>query len=126
MAATLVGTVGIHGIDDDETGMIVNALDDTSKVQTNWLKDKSGERIGCADYDESMEITIKGAIASTSGWSQKLSAEITMGNTIAATHLNAGSAGQTLIREVQRTRTNEGWQEISVTAETLPFFPSGT
>lgn len=126
MAATLVGTVGIHGIDDDETGMIINALDDTSKMQTNWLKDKIGERIGCADYDESMEITIKGAITATSGWSQKLSAEISMTNTIAATHLNASSAGQTLIREVQRNRTNEGWQEISATAEMLPFFPSGT
>lgn len=126
MAATLVGTVGIHGIDDDETGMIINALDDTSKMQTNWMKDKSGERVGCADYDESMEMTIKGSIASTSPWSQKLSAEISMTNTIAATHLNASSTGQTLIREVQRTRTNEGWQEISVTAEMLPFFPSGT
>lgn len=124
MAATLVGTVGIHGIDDDETGMIVNALDDTSKMQTNWMKDKSGERVGCADYDESMEMTIKGSITATSGWSQKLSAEISMTNTIAATHLNASSTGQTLIREVQRTRTNEGWQEISVTAEMLPFFPS--
>ena len=124
MAATLVGTVGVHGIAADETGMVINGLDDTSKMQSNFLKNKVGERVGVADYDESIEITIKGALTSLTPWSQKLSAVLTIANTISAAHLNAATAGKTLVREVQRTRANEDWQGISVTAEMLPYFPT--
>jgi len=124
MAATLIGTVGIHGITADETGLIIESLDDTSKVQKSWMKDKIGQRVGRADFDESIEISIKGSIASATPWSQKLSAVLTLTNTISAGFINAATAGKTLIDEVQRTRKNEGWQGISITAEMLPFFPT--
>lgn len=124
MAATLTGTVGIHGIASNETGLIIEGLDDTSKKQTNWMKDKSGERVGRADYDESIEIELTGCITATSGWSQKLSAVWSLTNTISAAHLNAITTGKTLIDEVKRSRKNEEWNKITVTGEMLPFFPN--
>lgn len=124
MAATLIGTVGVHGISTDETGMIIEKLDDVSKVQKNYMKSKIGERVGRADYDESMELNIEGKLTASTPWSQKLSAVLTIANTIAATHLNAATAGKTLIDEVKRTRANEDWMGIAVSAEMLPFFPA--
>lgn len=124
MAATLIGTVGIHGIAADETGLIIQALEDTSKVQKNWMKDRVGQRVGRADYDESMEIEMKGRITAATGWSQKLSAVWTLTNTIAATFLNSVLTGKTLIDEVKRSRANEDWNELSISGEMLPFFPA--
>ena len=71
MAATLIGTVGLWGIASDETGLIIHKLDDVSRNEKNFLKDKAGCRIGRSDYDESMEIEIEGKLTATSPWSQK-------------------------------------------------------
>ena len=123
MSATLLGTVGVWGIGSAETGLIIESIDDTSKKQSNYVKDKSGCRVGRADYDESMEITLKGQITSSTPFAQKVSAELTMTNTISAGHLQAATAGRTYIDEVQRTRGREDWVGITVNAEMLPFFP---
>lgn len=128
MSATLVellGTVGIHGIAADETGMVITALEDTSKKKSNYLTNRLGNRVGRADYDHSIEISLTGKITATSGWSQELGAELAMSNTIAANHLPSGAAvGQTLIDEVSHKRSSEDWEEIAVSAEMLPAFPS--
>jgi hypothetical protein len=123
MPATLIGTVGVHGIAADETGLIIKSLDDASKNKKNWMKNRVGERVGRADYDESIEIEMKGCVTAFSPWSQKLSAVLTIANTISAGYLNTILTGKTLIDEVKRSRKDEDWNEISVSAEMLPFFP---
>jgi hypothetical protein len=123
MAATLLGTVGIHGIAADETGLIIHKLDDESKNKKNFLENRSGERVGRADYDESIEIEIAGKLTATSPWGQKLSAVLTITNTIAATHLVSILTGKTYVDNVKRSRKNDDWNEIAVSAEMLPFFP---
>jgi hypothetical protein len=124
MPATLIGTVGIHGIAADETGMVIQSLDDDSRMETNYLKNRIGERVGRSDYDESIEIEIKGKITAATPWTQKLSSVLTMTNTIAANHLVSVLTGKTLINNVKRSRVNDDWNEISVSAEMLPFFPA--
>lgn len=124
MPATLIGLVGIHGIAADETGLIIKSLDDDSKNKKNWMKNRIGERTGRADYDESVEIEIKGSITATSPWAQKLSGVLVMSNTIAAGYLNAVTTGKTLIDGIKRSRKDEEWNDIAISAEMLPFFPS--
>lgn len=119
---TLLGTVGIHGIAADETGMIISKLDDDSKMKSNDVRNRVGNRVGRVDYDESIEIDIEAHITATASWSQKLSAEITLTNTIASTHLQQTTTGKTLINSVKRTRANEAWVGISVKAEMLPNY----
>ena len=127
MSATLVelkGTVGVHGIGADETGLIIRSLKDKTRKASNFLKNRLGNRIGRADYDHSIEITMEGEITASSGFSQRVSAELAMTNAISTAHLPSGAgAGQTLIDEVERSREREGWQDVSVTAEMLPAFP---
>lgn len=125
MPATPLGTVGVHGIDEDETGMVIESIEDTTKKKSNFLLDKVGCRVGRADYDHSVEITIKGQFTASTPWAQKVSAEITLANTISAAHLPSGlGTGMTLIDEVQRSRGREDWQGLTVAAEMLPAFPS--
>jgi hypothetical protein len=128
MSATLVelkGTVGVHGIAADETGLIVRAIKAKTRKTSNYLKNRVGNRIGRADYDHSIEISIEGEITANTPWAQKVSASLVVTNTISAGHLPTGvGTGQTLIDEVDSSREREGWQDISVTAEMLPCFPT--
>lgn len=128
MSATLVelkGTVGVHGIAADETGLIIRSIKNKTRKNSNYLKNRVGNRIGRADYDHSIEITLEGEITATSPWSQKISGALVMTNTISSGSLPTGAGtGQTLIDEVDSSREREGWQDISVTAELLPCFPT--
>ena len=128
MSATLVellGTVGVHGIAADETGLIIESLDDTTKKQSNFQKNRVGNRVGRADYDHSIEITAKGQITASTPWTQKVSAEVTLANAIGVNHLPTGAGtGLTLIDEVSRTRAREDWIGLSFSAEMLPCFPA--
>jgi hypothetical protein len=122
---TLLGTVGVHGISADETGLIIRSIKDKTRKSSNFLKNRVGNRVGRADYDHSIEISLEGEITASSGFSQRISGALVLTNTISAGHLPSGAGtGQTLIDEVENSREREGWQDISVTAEMLPCFPS--
>lgn len=126
MSATLVellGTVGIHGIAADEAGLIIRSIKEKSRKQSNFLKNRLGNRVGRADYDHSIEIALEGEITATSGFAQKVSAELALTNAIAADHLPSGAGtGLTLIDEVERSSERESWKDISCSAEMLPAF----
>jgi hypothetical protein len=123
MSATLIGTVGVWGIPSAETVVIILGLDDVTKDQKSFIKDRVGCRVGRVDYDESIAITVRGQVPSSGAFSGKLQGALTISNTIAATHLNTSNTGRTLIDEVSKTRQNEDWQGITIESEMLPFFP---
>jgi hypothetical protein len=119
---TLLGTTGQHGIAADETGMLISKLEDVSKKRSNPQFNRVGNRIGKVDFDESIEIDIEGEITVATPWAQKISAELVLTNTIAATHIQQTSAGKTYVDEVKRSRTRDKWIDINVKAEMLPNY----
>ena len=129
MSATLVqllGTTGIHGIAEDETGLIIRSIKEKSRKQSNFLKNRVGNRVGRADYDHSIEVTIEGELTATTGFAQAVSTELTIANALTTDFLPDGqaSSGMTLIDDVERSSEREGWVGISVSAELLPCFES--
>lgn len=124
MSATLIGTVGVWGIGAAETVVIIEGLDDVTKNQKNFIKDRTGCRVGRSDYDESIGITVRGKVPSSTPFAVKLQGALVLVNTIPATHLITANTGRTLVDEVSKTRQNEDWEGITVEAEMLPFFPS--
>jgi hypothetical protein len=122
---TLLGTVGVHGIAADETGLVIRSLKHKTRKQSNFLKNRVGNRVGRADYDHSIEVTMEGEITSSSGFAQRVSAELAVTNAIATTHLPSGAGtGLTLIDDVEQSMERESWKDISVSAEVLPCFPT--
>jgi len=124
MAATLIGTVGSWGIGSAETtlGIIIEGIDETTKNEKSYIKDKIGQRIGRSEYDESIEVKMKGKMTSSSPFSTKLGANIVLANAITADSLVSNNAGRTLVDEVKRTAENEGWKGVEVDVSFLPFF----
>ncbi len=126
MSATLVellGDVGVHGIAADETGLILRSIKQKTRKQSNFLKNRVGNRVGRADYDHSIEISMEGEVTSTAAFAQKVSAELAITNAIASTHLPTGAGtGLTLIDDVEVTLERESWKDLSLSAEMLPAF----
>jgi len=124
MAANLIGTVGLWGISAAETtlGIIIEGIDETTRNEKQYLRDTVGQRMGRSEYDESIEVKLSGRLTSTTPFSTKLGANITLGNTIASNSLFNNNAGRTVVNEVKRTSSNEDWRGIEVDIEVLPFF----
>jgi hypothetical protein len=124
MAANLIGTVGLWGISAAETtiGIIIEGIDETTRNEKQYIRDIVGQRMGRSEYDESIEVKLSGRLTSTTPFSTKLGANITLGNTIASNSLFNNNAGRTVVNEVKRTSSNEDWRGIEVDIEVLPFF----
>ena len=102
--------------------MLISKLDDNSKKKSNPQLNRVGNQVGHVDFNEMIEIDIEGEITAASPWSQKLSAELTLTNTIAINHLQQTSAGKTYVDDVKRSRTNEKWIGLSVKAILYPNY----
>lgn len=124
MSANLIGTVGQWGIAAAETsvGIIIEGIDETSRNEKSYIKDRVGQRTGRSEYDESIEVKLSGKMTSSSAFSTKLGANITLANTIATDHLYNNNTGRTVVNEVKRGAENEGWKSVEVDIEVLPFF----
>jgi hypothetical protein len=116
--------VGLWGIAAAETtlGIIIEGIDETTRNEKQYLRDTVGQRMGRSEYDESIEVKLSGRLTSTTPFSTKLGANITLGNTIASNSLFNNNAGRTVVNEVKRTSANEDWRGIEVDIEVLPFF----
>jgi hypothetical protein len=123
MAATLLGAVGKWGIESDEStnGIIIKGIETTEKSKNAPIMNRVGERVGESNYDYSMEISIKGELTALTPFAQKLSNELVMANALTAPSLST-TGGKVYIREVQRSKENEGWQAVTVSAEMMPYF----
>lgn len=124
MAANLIGTVGLWGIAAAETsiGVIIESIDETTRNEKNYLKDIAGQRMGRSDFDESIEGKISGKFTSSTPFTTKLGANITLANTIASNHLYNNNTGRTVVNEVKRSASNEDWRGVEIDIEVLPFF----
>ena len=124
MSANLIGTVGSWGIASAETsiGVIIEGIDETTRNEKNYIKNQIGHRVGRSEYDESIEVKLSGKLTSSTPFSTKLGANITLANTIVANSLYNNNTGRTLVGEVKRSSENEGWKSIEVDIEVLPFF----
>jgi len=124
MSANLIGTVGSWGIASAETsiGIIIEGIDETTRNEKNYIKNNVGERTGRSEYDESIEVKLSGKITSSTPFTTKLGANITLANTIVSNSLYNNNTGRTVVNEVKRSSENEGWKGVEVDIEVLPFF----
>jgi MoaA/NifB/PqqE/SkfB family radical SAM enzyme len=119
MAATLHGD-GVWGISADETGIITHNIDHNFTSDVKTLRNRTGEEIGASYYNEYVDITIDGAIPTTSAITSKIGAELTLTNAL-VNHLQQGVGGTVVIGTINRKRANEDYEMISLNAKLYPY-----
>lgn len=119
MAATFLGITGNWGIPQDEAGIIITDLSFDFSNQEKMVMDKGGEIIGIALYQEKVEIKLSGLVAKSSPFSGKIGAALTLANAVPA-HLQAASAGTTIVKQINRALNNEDFEKIDINATHYP------
>ncbi len=120
MSATSLGTLGVWGIGNDQTGLLITDHSFDFSDQEKPVLSKSGEIIGLGIYQEKVEIKISGLVPVTSPFTGKIAAVLALGNAIPA-HAQNMTGGATLLRSVNRAANNEDWEKIELTAIHYPF-----
>jgi hypothetical protein len=120
MAATFLGTTGNWGIPQDEAGIIITDLSFDYSNQEKPVLDKSGEIIGFAFYQEKFDVKASGLVAKTSSFSGKIGAVLALANAVPS-HLQASSGGTTVIKQINRTLSNEDFEKIEISATHYPL-----
>lgn len=122
MAATLLGTTGNWGITSAETGLLIQSMEQDSVADEALVKNYVGEDVGGAWYNDRVEISFSGLMASTSGFSSQIAETITFANAIANTHIQATTAGKTVLKQVTLRRENEAFESVDGRAVKHPYF----
>jgi hypothetical protein len=116
--------VGIWGIGSAETaqGIIIKSIKETSRTEKAYVRNRTGDRVGRSDYDDSIGVSLEGEVLTGDTWDQKIAAALTLTNTVSLALINPVGPGDTLIDEVECSRGQEEWEMVKVEAEVLPYF----
>lgn len=79
MAATLLGVLGVLGL-TAQTGMIIQSQDDDFSVEKKILVDEVGNKSGLALFGDQRAITINALVPSSSAFSTRMAAAVTLTN----------------------------------------------
>lgn len=123
MSATLLGTAGVFGLGADQTGLIIESQSETTRAERKFLRTRQGARSGMAQYDDSVEFRITGAVPAASAFDGKIGAAFTASNALALTHAQ-GSGTQAVLYEVQTDANIEEFKTMEISGEALPHFPT--
>lgn len=124
MATTLSpSTKGLFGVPADETGFIIQSVTQEYGADEKTIKDRTGNNIGIAKYNESVKITLEGwqKAASDTPFSGKLAASLTLGTPLSA-HLQGSVSGGTVITDTINKRYQiEDYATITINATYWPL-----
>ena len=121
MPATTIGTgSGNWGVGADETGIIMGGFDLDSQASTKELPDRQGCAVGLSVYNEKIAINMSGYVMLSTTPTQQVGDVITLTNTLILTHIQ-GTTGKVVCEGVKRSRANEDFEKIDVTATLYPL-----
>ena len=60
--ATIIGTVGVFGFDEDQQGILLESQDIDYKPDSKVQRDYRGKKVGIIFYDDQTDVSMKGSI----------------------------------------------------------------
>jgi len=119
MAATELGTVGIWGIAEDESGILISDLSFDFSQKDRPVLTKDGEVQGLALWHQKCDIKYSGLVDKDSAFSGKLGAALAMANDI-PDHMQT-SGGTTVLMGLSRKSVQEDFENMDVSAINYPL-----
>ncbi|MFI3243774.1 MAG: hypothetical protein R3Y56_05940 [Akkermansia sp.] len=120
--ATIIGTVGVFGLDEDQQGIILESQDITYKPDSKVQRDYQGKKIGIIYYDDDIEVSLKGYIPRTNATDIKVGTTLSLANSLPAHGLATSmDTGTTAVSEIKIGLKNEDLATFEVTAAHYDF-----
>ncbi len=119
--ATIIGIVGVFGLQAEQQGIILESQDVSYKPDTKIQKDYRGKKIGIIFYDDQTDISLKGYIPRSNPTDIRVGTALTLANTPPAHGLDTSSAGTTAVMEIKVGLKNEDLATFEVSATHFDF-----
>lgn len=122
MAATLIGTTGVFGVDDEETGLLVESLEFTYDADEKNQLSKQGEVKGLVFYNETVSCALKGEVPTTSPFSGKIMGSLSLAAAIPAHHQATITGARNVIMPgLKRSLSREDFEKIDIPSKIFPL-----
>src|SRR5687768_16835104 len=121
MAATLIGTTGVWGITDDETGIIVESLDFDYQTKEKEQLNKQGEVSGLSMYGETVAVSLRGQVPTATPFTGKTAGTLTIANDIPAHSTATLTSARCVIKNVKRGSAREDFESLEVGGTIYPL-----
>jgi hypothetical protein len=126
MAATQLGTNGVFAM-SSQTGFIIQSQSDAFEVEQRITVDHTGEKVGITLYGDQRKITIEGLVPTSSAFSTRMAALVTLANSPGDFYRSSASAGygDTVHLGTTQTKNNEDFHRFSTQLWASPFADLG-
>ena len=105
--ATLLGTVGVFGLEADQQGILLETQDLSYKPDTKVQRDYRGKKVGVIFYDDQTDVSLKGYIPRTDPTDIKVGTTLTLANDVPDHGLTSAATGTNVVMEVKIGLKNE-------------------
>ena len=120
---TLLGvTNGVFGIDNPQTGFLLDGSSQTYEQDEKMVKNITGDDTGMAGYNPRMPFTLSGFVPAASPYTGTICSIIVLATT-PVDHL-AGetmSSGKYIVKTITKTQASEEYQRIEVAGTYHPY-----
>ena len=120
--ATLFG-VGSWGINNVETGIIIESITHDYANSNKSIKDRTGNTTGISYYDEQVKVSLNGKLPTTAAFSTTIASSLTLGNGLSSFLKGGVTGGLTIVEGITLDSANEDYKGIKVSAV---FYPNIT
>ena len=99
--ATIIGTVGVFGLDEDQQGILLESQDIDYKPDSKIQRDYRGKKVGIIFYDDQTDVSMKGYIPRENPADIKVAQTLVLANVAPDHGLNTVSSGTNIATGVK-------------------------
>ena len=119
--ATILGTVGVFGFEEDQQGILLESQDIDYKPDTKVQRDYRGVKVGIIFYDDQTDISMKGYIPRENPTDIRVAQTLTLANGAPSYGLSNSGTGTNVVTGIKIGLKNEDLATFEVTSTIYDF-----
>ena len=119
--ATIIGTVGVFGLGEDQQGILLESQDIDYKPDNKIQKDYRGVKVGIIFYDDQVDVSLKGFIPRENPTDIKVAQTLALANAAPDHGLNSVASGTNVVTGIKISYKNEDLASFEVSSTIFNF-----
>ena len=119
--ATIIGTVGVFGFDEDQQGILLESQDIDYKPDSKVQRDYRGKKVGIIFYDDQTDVSMKGYIPRDNPTDIKVAQTLVLANAAPDHGLSTVASGTNVVTGIKIGLKNEDLASFEVSSTIYDF-----
>lgn len=119
--ATIIGTVGVFGFEEDQQGILLESQDIDYKPDSKVQRDYRGVKVGIIFYDDQTDISMKGYIPRENPTTIRVAQTLTLANDAPNYGLSNATTGTNVVTGIKIGLKNEDLATFEISSTIFAF-----